>query len=276
MAVFLAFTDACPQESIDTDGPRTWHTMAGIATILDDNPFAPGLLVPGLTGPKQLIRIPDPNGLAKLLQPDAQIAFRSWKNIRTPKRKRKALDRLLKACSSGKCLFLSHSTLSNFAEGIAEKYLEVFCSSFVKKSILIGHPEFAITIPQSGLPLFVTRQRIVSLTWIAHCLSVFLFKAREAFGNLDGLFIHDNLPFNRDDDIAIVQALLNAQHPGRIHFLTEQRNFEFAPTDNLAATTNDFVSGKDSTIQSWVWKEGRPRNFYITVDEGNGTFSRFI
>lgn len=276
MAYLLAFTDACPQEFIAIDEPRIWHTMAGIATILEEDPFACGLLVPGLTGPKRVIRIPDPKGFASYLQPDAQIAFRSWKNIRTPKRKRKALDRLLKACSSGKCLFLSHSTVSDFAEGIAEKYLGTYCSAFVKKSIIIGHPEFVITIPPSEVPIFVNRQRIVSLTWIVHCLSVFLFKAREAYGNVDGLFVHDNLPFNREEDIAIVQALLNAQDPGRIHFLTEQRNFEFAPTDNLAATTNDFVTGRDSTIQSWVWKEGRPRNFYMTVDDGNGTFSRFI
>lgn len=276
MSCFLAFTDACPQESINVQGVKTWHTMAAVGMILEGNPFANGLLVPGVLGDKKLIRIPDPQKLAESLQPDTRAAFRSWKDIRTTKRKRKALWRLLAACQAGKCLFLSHSTLSHLAAGVATNYLGRFCSGFVRKSLLIGQPGYIVSLPSTGVEVYLNEQRMISLVWVVHSLSIFLHKARESFGNMDGLFVHDNLPFNNEEDIAIVQLLLNAQDPGRIHFMTERDQFEFAPSDNLAAATNGFISGTDHTIQTWIWKEGRPRNFYMTADEENGTFTRFI
>lgn len=276
MRCILAFTDASPQESINLHGPHVWHTMAAVGLILEDDPFASGLSVSGIHGVGRLIRIPDPKRLAAALQPDARSAFRSWKNIRTPKRRRIALERLLSACRSGHCLFLSHSTLSHLAERVTDRYLSRYCSAIVQRSLLIGHPDYVMTLPSTGARFPITRQRLVSLTWIVHCLSIFLHKVREAFGNVNALFVHDNLPFNREEDIAIVQALLDAQDPGRIHFMTDRRQFEFAPTDNLAAATNDFITGRDSSIQTWIWKGGRPRNFYMTMDEENGSYARFI
>jgi hypothetical protein len=276
MAFLLAFTDACPQEYLDTSQAWTWYTMAAIGVALEQSPFAVGLVAPSLDGISQVVRLPDPKVLAASLQPDATAPFRIWKNIRGEKRRANALERLLSACRAGRCVFLSHSTLSQFADNIAQRYLAQLCHGFVAKPGLIGYPEYLVTCTPFGGQVFLERQRLFSLVWIVHCLRVFLQKSREVHANAEALFIHDNLPFNREEDIAVVRKLLNALDPGRIHFMTERNQFEFAPADNLAAATNDFIAGRDPTIQKWIWKDGRPKNFYMTMDEDNGTFARYI
>lgn len=275
MPCLLAFTDACPQETINSDGPQTWHTMAAIGVILPDDPLSNGLIIPSIDGAKQLIRIPNPENLEILLQPNARTAFRSWKKIRR-NRKPEALNNLLTACESGQCLFLSHSTQSNLAGQITDRFLEHFCQNLVHKSLLIGMPEYLFILPSNKREISLTRTRLISLVWIAHSYCIFFHKAREAFGEITGLFIHDNLPFDRDDDVAIIQELLKISSSGKIYFTTERNQFEFAPSDNLAAITNDFILGKNSAIQEWIWNNGRPRNFYMTADEGDGKFVRFI
>jgi len=272
----LFFTDACPQESIDTSQSWKWYTTAAIGVGLEQNPFAVPLVAPSLLGSAQLVRLPDPKMVSAALRPDDPAPFRIWKNIKGKERREKALNRLLASGHAGKCLFLSHSTLSQFVDGVADMYLTNSCRGFVRKHGLIGYPEYVINCSPFAGEIFVTRQRLISLTWLVHCLRIFFQKSSESFGNVEALFIHDNLPFNREDDITIVRALLNALAPGRIHFMTERDQFEFAPADNLAVATNDFIAGKDPTIQKWVWKDGRPRNFYMTADEGNGTFTRYI
>ena len=275
MPLLLAFTDACPQESIDMSQPSQWYTMAAIGVALEQNPFQIGLVAPSLLGPTQILKLPDPKALSASLQPNATAPFRIWKSIRGEGRRAKALEHLLTSCQAGQCVFLSHSTMSQLVDNVADRYLAA-CSGLVRKAGLVGYPEYVIDCSPFGEQIFLTRQRLVSLTWIAHSLSIFLQKSREALGNVEALFIHDNLPFNRENDITSVRALLNALDPGRVHFMTERDQFEFAPVDNLAAATHDFIAHKDMTIQTWVWRHGRPTNFYMTMDRGDGTFTRFI
>lgn len=243
--------------------------------ILPNDPMASGLIVPNLNGPVNIVAIPDPVRLAETLNPEGRAITRSWKNIRAD-RKPAAVINLLAACRAGHCVFVSHSTLSHLAEGVALRYVDRFCRSFIGESRLIGHPKYVVRMLPSGKEIYLNEKRLVSLVWIAHCLSIFLHKAREAVGDIPGLFIHDNLPFNRDEDVEIIRALLHAQDPGRIFFMTERKQFEFAPADNLAAVAAAFIEGRDQTIQMWIWKEGRPRNFYMTCDDDNGTFTRYI
>ena len=276
MACFVAFTDACPQESITPAGPVIWHTMAAIGVLIRDSPFASGLVAPTLHGAVPVIRIPDPDLLSKSLQGVTAAPFRIWKKVRGQKRRRQALGRLLDACRSGACVFASHSTRSHLADQITDRYVAEYCYGIVRRVGLVGQPEYAVYCPQLGREIMLARQRLVSLAWIVHCQRVFLQKAREAVGNVEALFIHDNLPFDRDEEIAVVQTLLNALDPGRVHFMTERKSFQFAPSDNLAAASNDFITGKDWTIQQWVWKEGRPKSFYMTMDEEDGSFKRYI
>jgi hypothetical protein len=276
MPCFFAFTDACPQESIDVLGAPVWHTMAAIGTVLPESPFASGLVVPTLRGIATVVRIPDPQALASSLQSDAGVAFRSGKKTRGKERRRRAVDQLLSACDAGRYWFLSHSTLSHLVDGIADRYLNGYCTGFVRRQGLVGQPDYVVSCPPHGKQVFLSRQRMVSLTWVAHCLLLFHKKACEAAGNVEAMFVHDNLPFDRDEEAAVLGALLHREDPGRIHFMTEQNDFEFAPTDNLAALANDCIAGRDSAIQQWVLKGGRPRNFYMTMDEEDGSFTRFI
>lgn len=250
--------------------------MAAIGIAIADSPLTSPILAPSLGGATPLLRIPDPAAISRSLQPDATAPFRDWKNIRGPDRRAAALGRLLAACRAGQCVFLSHSTLSQFADGIASRFLAEYCRGFVVKDGLIGLPEYSVDCAPFGSVVRLSRQRLVSLIWVVHCLRVFLQKSREALGNVDAVFVHDNLPFNRPTELIAVRAFLNALDPGRVHFITDRSQFSFAPADNLAAATNDFITGKDATIQQWVWAGGRPGNFYMTADEDDGKFTRFI
>lgn len=275
MPCLMMFTDASPQEYIRADHHGIWHTMAGIGLIVPNDPIADGILVSGTRGTVRWVAIPDPQRLAEALNPDGRAITRSWKNIRAHRRPA-AISELLAACQAGHCVFVSHSTLSHLVNGIATTYLNRFCKGFVYEPGLVGFPRYLVRLPPDGREVFVDEQRLLSLVWVVHCLSIFLQKSRESVGNIPALFVHDNLPFDRPEDVAMVEALLNAQDPGRIFFMTERDQLEFAPVDNLAAVAAAFVEGRDSTIQTWVWKKGRPRNFYMTVDEENGSFVRFI
>lgn len=250
--------------------------MAAIGVFLEQESIFSRLLSTGLEGATPLLRIPDPKRLSDSLHPSAKAPFRIWKNIRGGRRRSRAVTKLLEACRDGYCFFSSHSTLSQFTEGLTDNYIRETANAFVKKDLRIGHPEYSVNCAPFGPIVSVSRQRLVSLNWVAHCLRVFRQKYIESFGDLEVLFIHDNLPFDRPEDIAVVRVLLNALSPGRVHFMTERNEFEFAPADNLAAATHAFITGRDSTIQQWIWKNERPKNFYMTADEGNGAFTRYI
>lgn len=275
MTCFFAFTDATPQESIDTTKPPSWHTMAAIGVVLTTDPFRESLEVPTLTGSKLLVRIPDPQTLARTLQRDARAPFVAWKKIRA-KRRGRAMARLLSAMPAAPCVFLSHNTRSDLVDRITDRYLSHFCSSIVQRPALVGRPEYEISCEPFGRDVFVSRARLVSLAWVVHSLRVFIEKGRQAIGNVPCIFLHDNLPLNREDDIAVVRTLLNAYDPGRVHFMTERKQFSFAPTDNLAAATNACMTGTDGTVLVWGMQNRLPRNFYMTMDREDGSFVRCV
>jgi hypothetical protein len=249
--------------------------MAAIGVRAEVDILVSPLTVATLTGSKRFIRIPDPAALTKALQQEARAPFVEWKKIR-PKRRGRAMERLLSAMPTAPCVFLSHNSRSDLIDQITDRYLSQFCSAIVRRPGLIGRPAYEVDCQPFGHTVFVSRQRLVSLAWVVHCFRVFIEKARHAIGDADGVFLHDNLPFNRAKDVAVVRALLNAYDPGRMHFLTERKSFSFAPPDNLAAMTHACIAGVDGTVQEWGLKGQLPRNFYMTMDEVDGSFVRYI
>ena len=272
----LAYSDACPQESLDPAFPDRWYTFAAVGTRLESSPFGSGLVVPLSGRVASVLTIPDPAAFERTLRVADREPFRDWKKIRGAERKGAALERLLKCCNEGKATFFSHSTLGAYAESIIEQFFGVRCAAFVSANDLAQQLGYVPNAIASLLPSVVTRRDLISLGWIARCCCILHKKASESLGNVELLVIHDNLPFDRASDVAVIQLLLGAIAPRRVNFMTSGNLFGFAPADNFAAAAHACITHTDATIDQWALTNGRPSNVYMTMDGPNGTFARYL
>lgn len=272
----LAFSDACPQESIDTEAFQQWHTFAAVSWRLEHSPLASKLVIPTRGGFGAALSIPDPLALEKLLRTDERQPFRDWKSYRGAERKSAALERLLQACTEGRANFFSHSTLSQYAGPIVDGCFGPPRTSLISRPGLVGRPEYEVRFASGGPPVPLSWRDFVSLGWLARCCWLLYRKAAETLGNVELLIIHDNLPLNRDRDVAIVQQLLAAAVPGKVHFMTAGKTLGFAPADNFAAAAQGLVAGTGGAMAQWAVANARPKNVYVMADEPDGTPFRYL
>jgi hypothetical protein len=186
------------------------------------------------------------------------------------------VERLLEACSVGKASFFAHSTLAEHIGPIVEGFFGVRCAAALQLPDLLRQLGVAPAVGGAGLPSVVSRRDFISLGWLARCCCILHKKASEVLGDTELLVIHDNLPFNREGDTAVIQLLTSVVSSQRVRFMTAGTVIDFPPADNLAAAANACMNHTDGTIDQWVLRHGRPSNVYITMDEPNGTFVRYL
>lgn len=272
----LAFSDASPQESIDPAHPERWYTFAAVGVRLASDPFGAGLVVPVPGGVASVLTIPDPAALEESLRTGDGTPYRDWKKIRGAERRSAALDRLLRACSEGNATFFAHSTLGEYVPNIVDQFFGVSFAAAISGPALLRQLGYSSDALASIIPPTISRRNFVSLGWIARCCCILHEKSAESLGDVNVLVLHDNLPFNRESDVALIQVLLGAILPRKVKFTAGVPRTSFAPVDNLAAAANACITHTDGTIDQWVLVNGRPQNVYITMDEPNGTFVRYL
>lgn len=275
MPSLLMFTDASPQEFTKHSGNRLWKTLAGFGLLLPTSPFASGLLLPRLGGFDRAFSIPNPQDIADLVDATAGRPFIQWKNIRGRDRKSDCAVRLMSECATGRFYFLSHSTRTDFEQSVADYSLRrLRLDGSVFDAINRGVTGYSVKVgPEEAI--FVDADLIPSLIWMARALLIFCQKVSAGTRLEDATFLHDSLPFDRSDDSVAVTALAHNMGAGQIYFDCNSERYGLALADNVAGAMNAFVSGTDSTIQSWLLQHERPKSFCVTVDNPNGSATDF-
>lgn len=271
MTSLLLFTDASPNEFAAGGDAGAWHSVGGIGILLPRSPAASGLVVSTIDGGCRSLALPDPNALVAAMASDGQTVFRQWKDIRRARRD-KAVTALLASCAAGRCFFLSHSSRGDLLRNVIDRYRGLLVGHTLFPSIKDGRGGYIVRERTFAGEHFVTEQRMIALIWLMRAVSVFIKKIDEATILSDCVVVHDQLPFNQEGDARVVQTLLTAGNTIPIYFRTDRGLFDFAPADNLAGAVNAEVSGRSSTIQSWLFKNKRPKNFYSTADTDSGGF----